>query len=112
MPLFIGLASLVARLVKNPLAMQKTCIQSWVGKIAGRRKQLPTPVFWPREFHGLYSPWDHKESDTTEQLSVSVSIYHGKEIIFTTIYFCINFKVYIDMSSNKVSISNQQMKEN
>ena len=24
------------------------------------------PVFWPREFHGLYSPWVCKESDTTE----------------------------------------------
>ena len=31
-----------------------------------RRERLPTPVFWPGEFHGLYSPWDHKESDTTE----------------------------------------------
>ena len=29
------------------------------------------PVFWPGEFHGLYSPWGHKESDTTEQLSVT-----------------------------------------
>ena len=29
---------------------------------------LPTPVFWPGEFHGLYSPWGHKESDTTEHL--------------------------------------------
>ena len=25
-----------------------------------------TPVFWPGEFPGLYSPWGHKESDTTE----------------------------------------------
>ena len=25
-------------------------------------------VFWPREFHG---PWDHKESDMTERLSLS-----------------------------------------
>ena len=32
---------------------------------------MPTPVFWPREFHGLYSPWGHKELDTTEQLSLS-----------------------------------------
>ena len=24
-----------------------------------------TLVFWPGEFHGLYSPWGHKESDTT-----------------------------------------------
>ena len=34
----------------------------------------PTPVFLPREFHGLrslvgYSPWGRKESDITERLS-------------------------------------------
>ena len=28
----------------------------WVGKIPWRREWLPTPVFWPGEFHGLYSP--------------------------------------------------------
>ena len=28
------------------------------------------PVFWPGEFQGLYSPWGHKELDTTEQLSL------------------------------------------
>ena len=32
---------------------------------------LPTPVFWPGEFHGLYSPWGLKELDTTERLSLS-----------------------------------------
>ena len=36
------------------------------------REQLPTPGFWPGEFHGLYSPWGHKESDTTERLSLSL----------------------------------------
>ena len=30
---------------------------------------VPTPVFWPGEFHGLYSPWGRKESDSTGQLS-------------------------------------------
>jgi len=35
-------------------------------KIPWRRERLPTPVFWPREFHGLYSPWGQKESDRTE----------------------------------------------
>ena len=30
-----------------------------------------TPVFWPGEFHGLYSPWGHKESDMTQQLSLN-----------------------------------------
>ena len=27
---------------------------------------VPTLVFWPGEFHGLYSPWGCKESDTAE----------------------------------------------
>ena len=31
-----------------------------------KRKMLPTPVFWPGDFHGLCSPWDCKELDTTE----------------------------------------------
>ena len=38
---------------------------SWVGKIPWRRERLPTPVFWPGEFHGLYAC---QESDTTERL--------------------------------------------
>ena len=54
-------ASLVVQLVNNPPAM----LETWVGKIPWRRERLPTPVFWSREFHGLYSPWGHKESDTT-----------------------------------------------
>ena len=33
-----------------------------------RRERLPTLVFWPGEFHGLCSPWGHKELDMTEQL--------------------------------------------
>ena len=31
-----------------------------------RRERLPTPVFWPGEFHGPYSLWGRKELDTTE----------------------------------------------
>ena len=44
----------------------------WVGKIPWRREKLPTPVFWPGEFHGLHSPWGHKELDTIEQLSLTL----------------------------------------
>ena len=43
----------------------------WVEKIPWRRERLPTPVFWPGEFHGLYSPWGHKESNRTEQILLS-----------------------------------------
>ena len=41
-----------------------------LGKIPWRREQVLTPVFWPGEFHGLYSPWGLKELDMTEQLSL------------------------------------------
>ena len=43
----------------------------WIGKIPWRRERLPTPVFWPGEFHGLYIPWGSKELDMTERLSVT-----------------------------------------
>ena len=42
----------VAHMVKNLLAMQKTQVQSLGGKISWRRKWLFTPVFLPGEFHG------------------------------------------------------------
>ena len=70
-PLQYSWASLVAPLVKNPPAMSETWVWSLVGTIPWRREKLPTPVFWPGEFHGLCSPWSHKESDTTERLSLS-----------------------------------------
>ena len=41
----------MAQLVKNLPTMQKT---------PRRRERLPTRVFWPGEFHGLYSPWGHR----------------------------------------------------
>ena len=62
-------ASLIAKLVKNPPAMQETPVWFLVRKIPWRRDRLPIPVFWPGEFHGLYSPWGHKESNMTEWLS-------------------------------------------
>ena len=32
--------------------------------------RLPTPGFWPGEFHGLCSPLGGKESEVTERLSL------------------------------------------
>ena len=59
-----ALGSLVAQLVKNPPALWESGFNPWVGKIPWRRERLPTPVFWPGEFPGLYNPWGYKESDT------------------------------------------------
>ena len=59
-------------MVKNLPAMQ----ENWVGKFSWRRECLFTPIFLPGAFHGQRSlagcsPWGHKESDTTEQLTLS-----------------------------------------
>ena len=52
--------------------------ETWVGSLGGedprRREWQPTPVFLPRKSHGQrslvgYSPWGHKESNTTQQPS-------------------------------------------
>ena len=61
----------MVQLVKNPPAMQETWARSMGWEDPWRRERLPAPVFWPGEFHELYSPWGHKESDMTEQLSLS-----------------------------------------
>ena len=65
----VARASLAAQTGKCLPAMQETR----VGKIPWRRKWQPTPVFLPEKSHGQrslvdYSPWGHKEFDTTEQL--------------------------------------------
>ena len=61
--------------IKNLPAMQEpqeTWFDPWVMKIRwSRRAWQPTPVFLPGESHEQrslagYSPWDGKESDTTE----------------------------------------------
>ena len=82
---FCDPAFLEAQTVKNTSAMQKTGVWSlgWEdplekGRSPGGGKWIPTPVFWPGEFHGQrsvagYSSWGIKESDKTEQLSLTHS---------------------------------------
>ena len=67
-------------MVKNPPAkqkMQETWVRSLDREDIWRREWLPTPVFLPRESHGqrslgVYSPEGHIESDTTEDLTLSL----------------------------------------
>ena len=44
-----------------------------IGKIPWRRERISTPVFWPGEFHRLYSLGGRKESDKTERLSLHLT---------------------------------------
>ena len=72
-----------------------------MGKIKGfcwRRKWQPTPVFLPGESHGQrslvgYSPWSHKEVDTTDQIThththtrVSVHLTHSWDMHLCRIF--------------------------
>ena len=51
-PLQDSWSFLLAQLVKNPPAVRQTGFDPWVVKIPWR-KEIPTRVFWPREFHGV-----------------------------------------------------------
>ena len=58
---------------KHLPATQDTWVRSLGREDPLRRKWQPPPVFLPGESHGRrspvdYSPWDHKELDTTERL--------------------------------------------
>ena len=80
----------------------------WVGKIPWRRQRLPTPVFWPREFQGLYSSWGHKGLDTAEWLSLSFSKKDSllKHFNYPLFYFIFqNFFMLSHMSHLSLFIS-------
>ena len=67
---FLG-ASLVAQMVQNPPEMQETRVRSLGGEKPLEEGMVTPSVVLPGEFHGqrrlvVYSPWGHRESDTTE----------------------------------------------
>ena len=78
-PVFMGLP--VGSAGKESPCSVGDLVDPWVGKMPWRRKQLLTPVFWLGEFHGQYSPWGQKESDTTEQLLLFFSPFHLEHFI-------------------------------
>ena len=81
LPLTLGhcpRASLAAQMVKNLPAMQETWVRS-VGQEDSLEKGRATHsnilawrIPWAEEPTMSYSPWGHKESDTTEQLTLSL----------------------------------------
>ena len=58
-------ASQVAQCKESTCQWRRCPFNPWVRKILWRRKQQPSPVFFPLESHGQrslegYSPWGHK----------------------------------------------------
>ena len=67
--------SLVDQMVKRLVCLQcgRPGFNPWMGKILWRRQWQPTPVLLSGKSNGRrslvgYSPWGHKESDTTQRL--------------------------------------------
>ena len=83
--------SLVTQMVKNPPAMQETQVQSlgWKDHL-GEGNGNPLQYSCLENAHGQrslggYRPWGHKESDTTEQLSLSP--YLLSKTFFSSVQF-------------------------
>ena len=82
----------VAQMVKNRPQCGRLGFDPWVRKIPWRRKWRPSPVFLPGEAHGQrslvgYSPWDHRESDMTEPLTLTLMyVLLYKYIVYKHIY--------------------------
>ena len=76
-----SVASLVAQTVKNLPAIQETQVwflgqeDSLEKRMATHSRILAWRIPWTEEPRKLYSPWDHKELDTTEWLTLSLHFF-------------------------------------
>ena len=80
--------------------MRETWVRSLGWEDPWRRERLSTPVFWPGEFHGLYSTWGHnnykantcfsksKMSFTIRGRSLSQSDIQGGFACFVCVRVC------------------------
>ena len=61
--LYLTLATPRTVACQAPLSVGFSRQEYWSGlPFPSPGERLPVPVFWPGEFHGLYSPWGGKES--------------------------------------------------
>ena len=67
-------ASHVAQLAKNPPAIQETWVWSLGCEDSLEKGKATHSSILAWEFHGLYSLWGGKDSDTTEQLSLHLPL--------------------------------------
>ena len=71
----------MAQLVKSLPAMRETWVRSLGWEDPLEKGMATHSSLLPGEFHGLYSPWGRRESDTTERHSLSLSgKIEGKKI--------------------------------
>ena len=85
---------MVKKKKKIRLPVQETQVQSLGQEEALEEEMAPTPVFLPGESHGQrsqagYSPWSHKESDLTGQLSTNAPSYTSHRRFSKTLWIYI-----------------------
>ena len=85
---------------------QETQVQSLRGKIPWSRKWQPPPVFLPGKSHGQrslagLSPWGHRVSDISEQLSKHIHAHNSKELNINFLCQNINITTGIDPAIEK-----------
>ena len=88
--------------------VQETWFSPWVRKTPWSRKWQPTPVFLPGKSHGQrslvgYSPWGHKESDTTERLHFHFHIQRQCHIMPMSFTLLIVGKCYVTEQGSQKS---------
>ena len=93
----------MAQLVKNLPAMPETWVEylGWEDLLEkGRATQssiLACIIPWTEKSGRLYSLWGHKESDTTERLSLSSRATVHLELLFTRLdiyVFSLSMRIY------------------
>ena len=109
----------VVLVVKNLLANagnKRHRFDSGVRKLSWRRAWQPTPVFFPGESHGQrslagYSPWGHKESDTTEvtsharTLGLSYLFFQGASIFLISWFQSLSIMILESKKIKSASVS-------
>ena len=104
---------------KIHLQCRRPGFDPWVGKIPWRRKWHPTSIFLPGEFHGQrslagYSPWGHKELDTTELLTLRLRYKSKLEILSSILkalllhhlFTCCYLEVWCYQMPNLMKVTN------
>ena len=113
-PLQYSWASLVVHLVKNHLQCGRPAFSPWDGKIPWRRERLPDPVFWPAEFHELYSPWgcrvrhDWATFTFTTHVCVCVCVY-VHIYIYMNVCICIWASLFAQMVKHLPAVQETQV---
>ena len=71
----------------------------WVQKIPWRRERLPTTIFWPGEFHGLYSPWNSLGQNTgVGSLSLLQGIFWTQGVFHIPFHYGLSQDIEYNMS--------------